>query len=112
MPNEDSGNTPPNDPQSQSFPQSPVIPTTPQQNEMRKQAANDPHNKENETARLQRDIKIGEICLIAINFLLLVTTIIIAIIYSGQLKEMRKATKATQLAADAASRQVALSEKA
>lgn len=55
--------------------------------------------------RSLRDIKKGEIALIAINFALLVVTIVIAKIYYGQLQEMRKATeastRATNIAAEA-----------
>src|SRR5205814_122727 len=51
-----------------------------------------------ETAKLERDIKTGEICLIIINVLLLITTIVIAKIYYGQLQEMKKATQAAEKA--------------
>jgi hypothetical protein len=64
-----------------------------------------------ETTNLERDIKIGEICLIVINGLLLVTSIIIAWIYYGQLQEMRKATEATERAAKAAQESVNLTRQ-
>jgi hypothetical protein len=44
----------------------------------------------------------GEICLIVINGLLLITSIVIAAIYYGQLCQMKSATKATEIAAQAA----------
>ena len=66
--------------------------------------ADDKHvqNADLERNVLERDIKMGEICLIIINGLLLVTTIVIACIYYGQLQQMTKATKATEDAATAA----------
>jgi hypothetical protein len=102
MPNQDSANTPSPDSQEQSVSQAPVTPIAPQQNEMREESNSNSHKKESDATKLQRDIKIGEICLIVINFFLLVTTIVIAVIYSGQLTEMRKSTKAAQDAANAA----------
>ena len=44
----------------------------------------------------------AEICLIVINGLLLITSIVIAVIYYGQLCQMKSATKATEIAAQAA----------
>jgi hypothetical protein len=50
-------------------------------------------------SKLLDDVKTGEWWLIGINGLLLIATIIIACIYYHQLKEMQKATKATQQSA-------------
>jgi hypothetical protein len=102
MPNEDGSNSPPADPQAQSISQSPVAPSAPQQDEVRKDPDRDTANEESETAKFERDIKNGEIWLIAINALLLITNIVIASIYFGQLQEMRKATVASERAANAA----------
>jgi len=60
--------------------------------------------KEDETAKLERDIKTGEYWLIGINALLLIANIVIASIYYGQLCQMRKATKAAEGANGIASR--------
>jgi len=62
----------------------------------------DKDSQESPTEKLEKDIKTGEIWLIAINGLLLITNICIATIYYGQLGQMRKATEATRIAADAA----------
>jgi len=94
MPNEDGSNAPPADAERQSFPQS----------QMRDESKDRADEEENPTTKLERDIKTGEIALIVINGLLLVTTIVIAVIYNGQLKEMRRATRASEKAAIAAAK--------
>lgn len=60
------------------------------------------NEKENATVKLERDIKKGEIWLIGINGALLITTIVIACIYNGQLNQMRTATEAATKSANAA----------
>ena len=79
---------------------------------MRQEADDGTENEESPTAKLERDIKTGEIALIVINGLLLVTTIVIAVIYSGQLKQMRKATEASRKAADAAVQAMHIDDRA
>src|ERR1700732_278032 len=71
-------------------------------NEDRNNVLHDAPNQESATEKLERDIKTGEVWLIVINALLLITNIVIASIYYGQLGQMRKATEATQIAANAA----------
>jgi hypothetical protein len=102
MPNENDSNTLSADSNRQSLPQPPVTPAAPQQDEMTEESSGNAEKEENPTTKLERDIRTGEIALIIINGLLLVTTIVIAIIYNGQLKEMRKATRASEKAATAA----------
>jgi hypothetical protein len=79
-----------------------MSPSAPQEDKMSENASHSSDNKDDKTTKLERDIKTGEICLIMINGLLLITTIVIAVIYNGQLKQMIKATEATQDSAIAA----------
>jgi hypothetical protein len=102
MPSENDSNTPPVDPQGQQLPQRPETPLTPEQDKMGEKALCSSQNEETPATKLERDIKTGEICLIVINGLLLITSIVIAFIYNGQLKEMRKATRASEKSANAA----------
>jgi|SRR5271157_219785 len=109
MPDEDGGDSPTGKPPEQPiFQPPPAPPTTPQQNEMGHNPNRRPDNAGNHTAKLERDIRTGEICLIIINLLLLVTTIVIARIYYCQLVQMRIATEATGKAAQAASDNAAI----
>jgi|HubBroStandDraft_2_1064218.scaffolds.fasta_scaffold02321_14 hypothetical protein len=102
MPNHDSGDKPTANPKNEPLSKSPVTPDTPQQEEMRKQSPNCANQEESATVKLERDIRTGESWLIAINALLLIANIVIASIYYGQLSQMKKATEATKIAADAA----------
>jgi len=79
-----------------------MSPSAPEKYEMSNTTKQTSGNQLNETVKLERDIKKGEIALILINALLLITTIVIARIYSGQLDEMRKATDAATKSANAA----------
>lgn len=87
MPDQSSSQTPAKNTDPHPLSESPVLQTTPQQNEVGKQSDSKSTSELNTTAKLERDIKKGEIALIAINFLLLVVTIVIAKIYYGQLQE-------------------------
>ena len=102
MPNQDSGKTPSPDPQEQPVPQHPVTPTTPQENKMGKDSQCSSSDENDKTTKLQQDIRRGEYWLIGISGAAFVLNIVIAVIYYGQLHQMRKATKATQTAAEAA----------
>ena len=102
MPDESNGDSPSADSENQPIPQSPVSPVTPEQNKMRENPEGCSGDKKHQPSELERDIRTGEICLITINGLLLVTTIVIACIYYGQLEQMRKATEANTSAANAA----------
>src|SRR5207253_951473 len=66
------------------------------------EALNHAAANEDETTKLERDIKLGETWLIVINALLLFTNIVIACIYYGQLRQMRIATERTAVVAQAA----------
>ena len=102
MPDQSSSNTPSRQPNDDSLSETVMPPFTPEQREMSNTTKQAPSNQLNATVKLERDIKKGEIALIVINALLLITTIVIARIYSGQLDEMRKATDAATKNADAA----------
>jgi hypothetical protein len=88
MPNENSSHTPPTDPTDQTLPQANVSPPTPQQEEMRNNPDDRPNDEESETVKLEKDIRRGEGWLIGINGSLLIATIVIAVIYFGQLRQM------------------------
>jgi Sec-independent protein translocase protein TatA len=62
------------------------------------------NQKETNTETLEKDIKRGEWWLIRVGIATLLINSVIAFIYWGQLKEMRKATRATQDAVGVASR--------
>lgn len=100
MPYEDSGKSPASNSEDQSISKPPISPHAPQENEGGEKPTSGTGGKEVRTAKRERDIK--TICSIVINGLLLIVTVIIAVIYNGQLKQMRNATKATQIAAEAA----------
>ena len=63
---------------------------------------NDEASNESESVKLEKDIRSGERWLIGINATSIILSVAIALIYYGQLKEMRKATKASVKAANAA----------
>lgn len=94
MPDEHDGDRPSDNPEKQSLSELPMSPSAPEQGEVGKRRTTYPNEELSETAKLERDIKIGEIWLIAINVALLLANILIAAIYYGQLHEMRKSTDA------------------
>jgi hypothetical protein len=103
MPDENDSNTPSTDPERQPLSQGPVTPTAPHQNEYGEQAKSGTENKDNKTIReLEKDIRTGERWLIRIGAASVIMNVVIALIYFGQLKEMQRATRATQKSADAA----------
>jgi hypothetical protein len=63
---------------------------------------NSPDGEENKSVQLQRDIRSGERWLIGINAASVIMSIVIALIYYGQLREMKKSTKAANDSAVAA----------
>jgi hypothetical protein len=101
MQNEGEGNQPPANPENQTPPEFPPEPGR-QQNEMRQNPQDAPHDQQPETIQLQRDIRSGEIWLIMLNAILIVINSIVAVIYYGQLVQMREATKAAKDSAVAA----------
>src|ERR1700734_980727 len=103
MTNEQSGNNPPSDPDGQSLPQLPVYQAAPHQYKLGNEAERGPTNKEGDAVRkLEEDIQTGERWLIKIGAAGVIMNVVIALIYFGQLKEMRKATRASEKAATAA----------
>jgi hypothetical protein len=94
MPDEQNSNNPADNPDSQPMPDAAAISTI-EKRVMALESQSCSHTKEDKTNQLERDIKKGEFVLIGINAALLITTIVIACIYSSQLDEMRKATQAT-----------------
>src|SRR5260221_1231134 len=99
MPGQNSGHDPADNAKGQPVSQFPVAP---EQDEMEKLFNRSASDKESETVKLERDIKKGEIWLIGMNGTLLITTIVIACIYNGQLNQMRIATEAAKKSADTA----------
>jgi hypothetical protein len=102
MPNENHTDTPSADPERQPPPQSPMTPAAPQENKMGEQSSGRSDDKNNRTVKLEEDIRNGERWLIGVSAAAVILNAVIALIYYGQLKEMRKATKASQKAAIAA----------
>jgi len=104
MGNENDSNAPSTKSNSHPSPQSPMPPAAAQEDKMGNKSKTPATQEENETTKLERDIKTGEYWLIGINALLLIANIVIASIYYGQLCQMRKATKAAEGANQIASR--------
>jgi hypothetical protein len=103
MPNEYGSYNPDAAPQDQPLPQSPVILPTPHQNELRNSPEGATKDKEDETVvKLEKDIKTGERWLIKIGAAGVIMNVVIALIYYGQLREMRKSTNAATSAAETA----------
>jgi hypothetical protein len=103
MPNEYNSDAPSSDAKSQALSQSPVTPTAPEEGHIGAETKNASSDKENETVKeLEKDIKAGEGWLIRISAAAVILNAVIALIYYGQLKEMRKATRASVKASDAA----------
>jgi hypothetical protein len=101
MPNENDRNSPSADPKTQPLPQSPVTPAAPHQRELRDKTDSGTSDKESETKQELELIRSGERWLIGIGAAGVIMNVVIAIIYFGQLKEMRTATRASAKAADA-----------
>jgi hypothetical protein len=103
MPNENDSNNPAADPQDQPLPQSPVAPAAPRQGEVGVNPNRRSTDKQEGTVqKLEEDIRTGERWLVRIGAAGVIMNVIIALIYYGQLKEMRKATSASERAAIAA----------
>jgi hypothetical protein len=102
MTNENDGNSPPANAQGQPLPQSPVTPSAPQEDKMGKRSDSGTDGGNDKTIQLEQDIRSGEYWLIGISAAGVILNVVIALIYLGQLHEMRRATKASAKAADAA----------
>ena len=98
MTKENDGYTLPPAPDDKPLPQAPVTPPPPKAAE-----SSNSNNEQDATAKeLAREFRWVEVWQLVVNGVLALIGIIALIIYNGQLKEMRKATKATQVAAEAA----------
>jgi Sec-independent protein translocase protein TatA len=94
MPDEQPGQPPPGNAVDQSPAQAAAIAAI-EQRVMALEAERSTRQKVEPPKDLVSAVKVGEICLIVINTLLLIATIVIAVIYTRQLREMRKATHLT-----------------
>jgi len=102
MTNENDSNSPSSESKSQPPTQSPTTPAAPSESEVRADSDQVTESDKNTANELAREFRWVEFAKFAVNGALAIIGIIALFIYSGQLKEMRKATRATQTAAEAA----------
>jgi hypothetical protein len=102
MPDEQNGDSETADPARDSSVKPPAIKSAGQQQPLTESTHANAKQEENETAKLEKDIRTGERWIIGLGIATLIVNIVIASIYYGQLKQMRKATEATGIAAAAA----------
>lgn len=93
-PSRDSGDQP--------VPERPSPPAAVEQDEVRNDSRQAANYEDSETKELAREFRIAEKWAIGINGVLAIIGILALVIYNGQLREMRKATRATEIAAKAA----------
>jgi Flp pilus assembly protein TadG len=99
MPNQNDSDTPSPNAEEQPLPQAPATPTAPQERKMSKKANGNSDDEDNVSKELAKEFRWVEFAQIASNLILAVVGIIALCIYNGQLKQMRKSTKAAQDAA-------------
>jgi hypothetical protein len=102
MPNENKSDDPPADAQAQPIPKTPITPFAPQQDEVGHKTDNAPRNKKDKAIELEQEIRSGERWLIGITGASVIMSVVIALIYYGQLCQMRKATEKAGISAEAA----------
>jgi len=102
MPNENSSEGASADSKDQPPSERSTPPLTPQKDEIRKHSDSSSHHENEKAIQLEKDIRSGERWLIGISAAGVILNLVIAVIYYGQLKEMRRATRASAKAADAA----------
>jgi hypothetical protein len=102
MPNENDSNRTSSDSETQPSMQTPVPPTAPEQDKMRCDAKNGPNHEDSKAIKIEEDIRSGERWLIGISATGVILNVVIALIYYGQLVQMREATSAAQKAAEIA----------
>jgi len=90
MTNQDSGNKPTTNPKKEPLSESPMGPTTPQKNKVGKDSQSGADSKDDRAINL---IRTGEYWLIGINGAAIILNFIIALIYWGQLGQMRESVK-------------------
>lgn len=95
MPDENTSNTPPANPEKQS-PLGTQVPTAVEQSKVGDNSKCCSENKQPTSTKLEEDIRSGERWLIGINSFSVIMTIVIALIYWGQLCQMKKATRAAE----------------
>jgi hypothetical protein len=95
MPDENASNTPSANPDKQPLSEAQVPPAV-EQSEVGDKAKCCTDDKQNNSIKLEMDIRTGERWLIGINAFSVIMTIVIALIYWGQLCQMRRATKAAE----------------
>jgi len=95
MPSDSDKRASPTDPERVPSPRSPLTPTTPSGREVEQYPDSPPSsNQAEDVQKLEKDIRTGEHWLIRIGAAGVIMNVVIALIYFGQLKEMRKATQA------------------
>jgi hypothetical protein len=101
MTNQKDSRDPSNPTNRESGEQGPVAPTAPKKDEVGEKSNANTNNKEDIGKELAREFRWVEVAQIGSNVVLAVVGIIALCIYSGQLSEMRKSSKAAQDAANA-----------
>lgn len=109
MPDQPSGQYPTGNPDSKSLPHAAAIAAI-EKRVVALEAQSHTHAKEEEPEKLEQHIRTGEVWLVSINGLVLITTIIIVVISYGQLGQMREATQAATKAANTAADALDLSQ--
>jgi hypothetical protein len=110
MPDEIGGQNPAGNADREPTPTPPIQPNI-EQRVMDLESKSHSHKKQDESSDLASAVRKGEGWPIGINVLLLITTIVIAVIYYGQLQQMTTATKATQNAVCVASNTLGETER-
>ena len=104
MTDQNESNQPTPNSSNQPLPERNVPALTVEQQEIREHTKNAADSDESKATKIEKDIRTGERWLIVITAVGVLLSAVIAVIYYGQLKEMRKATHASQKSADAATR--------
>jgi hypothetical protein len=102
MTDENQGDDPSGDPNEQIDSSSSASPTAPQQHKMRNDSDSRCEDEKNKAIHLEEDIRTGERWLIGISAASIILNAVIALIYFGQLKQMRISTQAAESAANTA----------
>lgn len=102
MTNQNDSGGPPDKTQEESSSQTPMTPIAPQKAQVSEQTSTATKRENNVSSELAREFRWVEFAQIGSNVVLAIVGIIALCIYNGQLTEMRKASKAAQDSADAA----------
>jgi hypothetical protein len=112
MTNENDSNSPSPNPQNEPPRQPPVFPPAPARGEVSPDPTNSANNQQETAQELAREFRWVEVASLIVNGALAVIGVVALCIYYGQLKEMRKATSASQQSADAATEAAKSTEEA